>query len=66
MSKGGGAKARPRFTTLRPSDSVADWVVEMVPQLGAGWCPPGMLGIGVGKGADLAMRLARKACTSRT
>ena len=60
MSKGGGSENKSRFTTLRPSDSVEDWVIDQLPGLGAGWCPPGMLGIGVGGSADMAMRLAKE------
>ena len=48
------------FAMLNPSDSVADWVVEMVPEMGAGWCPPGMLGVGIGGSAEKAMLLAKK------
>ena len=60
MSKGGGSENKSRFATLRPSDSVEDWVIDQLPGLGAGWCPPGMLGIGVGGSADMAMRLAKE------
>src|SRR6202008_4133124 len=49
------------FAMLTPSDSVADWVLEMVPEMGAGWCPPGMLGIGIGGSAEKAMLLAKEA-----
>lgn len=59
MAKGGGAENKSRFTVLRPSDSVVDWIVEMLPSLGAGWCPPGILGVGVGGSSDVAMRLAK-------
>lgn len=59
MAKGGGAENKARFATLRPSDNVADWVLDQLPGLGSGWCPPGMLGIGVGGSADMAMRLAK-------
>jgi fumarate hydratase class I len=48
------------FAMLNPSDSVADWVLEMVPEMGAGWCPPGMLGVGIGGSAEKAMLLAKK------
>ena len=48
------------FAMLNPSDSVADWVVEVVPEMGAGWCPPGMLGVGIGGSAEKAMLLAKK------
>jgi fumarate hydratase class I len=60
MAKGGGSENKSRFATLGPSDSLEDWILEVVPQLGAGWCPPGMLGIGVGGSADIAMRLAKQ------
>ena len=46
---------------LNPSDSVVDWVLSVVPQMGAGWCPPGMLGIGIGGTAEKAMLLAKEA-----
>jgi fumarate hydratase class I len=45
-AKGGGSEAKSKFAMLNPSDSVVDWVLKMVPTMGAGWCPPGMLGIG--------------------
>jgi fumarate hydratase class I len=48
------------FAMLNPSDSVADWVVQMVPEMGAGWCPPGMLGVGIGGSAEKAMLLAKE------
>lgn len=60
-AKGGGSENKAKFTVLNPSASVADWVVETVETLGAGWCPPGILGIGVGGTADKAMALAKKA-----
>ena len=59
-AKGGGSEAKARFAMLNPSDSVVDWVMEMVPTMGAGWCPPGMLGIGIGGTAEKAMLLAKK------
>ena len=59
-AKGGGSENKSMFAMLNPSDSVADWVLEMVPQMGAGWCPPGMLGIGIGGSAEKAMLLAKK------
>ncbi|MSU90974.1 fumarate hydratase [Rhodobacteraceae bacterium 2CG4] len=59
-AKGGGSENKTKFTVLNPSDSVADWVVRTVETLGAGWCPPGMLGIGVGGSVDKAMALAKK------
>ena len=60
-AKGGGSENKARFTTLNPSGSIADWVVQTVETLGAGWCPPGILGIGVGGNADKAMALAKAA-----
>lgn len=60
-AKGGGSENKARFAVLNPSESVADWVVRTVETLGAGWCPPGILGIGVGGSADKAMGLAKQA-----
>jgi fumarate hydratase class I len=60
-AKGGGSEAKSKFAMLNPSDSVVDWVLEMVPKMGAGWCPPGMLGIGLGGTAEKAMMLAKEA-----
>ena len=60
-AKGGGSEAKSKFTMLNPSDSVVDWVLSMVPLMGAGWCPPGMLGIGIGGTAEKAMILAKEA-----
>ena len=60
-AKGGGSEAKSKFTMLNPSDSVADWVVKTVPTMGAGWCPPGMLGIGIGGTAEKAMLMAKEA-----
>ena len=60
-AKGGGSEAKTKFAMLNPSDSVVDWVLSMVPLMGAGWCPPGMLGIGVGGTAEKAMILAKEA-----
>jgi fumarate hydratase class I len=59
-AKGGGSEAKSKFAMLNPSDSIVDWVMKMVPQMGAGWCPPGMLGIGIGGTAEKAMLLAKK------
>ena len=59
-AKGGGSENKAKFTTLMPSDSLADWIVDIVPSMGAGWCPPGMLGIGVGGTAEKAMILAKE------
>jgi fumarate hydratase class I len=60
-AKGGGSEAKTKFAMLNPSDSVVDWVLSMVPVMGAGWCPPGMLGIGIGGTAEKAMMLAKQA-----
>jgi fumarate hydratase class I len=60
-AKGGGSENKARFAVLNPSDSVADWVVDTVATLGAGWCPPGVLGIGVGGTSEKAMLLAKEA-----
>jgi fumarate hydratase class I len=59
-AKGGGSENKTKFKMLNPSDSIVDWVLEMVPQMGAGWCPPGMLGIGIGGTAEKAMLLAKE------
>ncbi|HET9749751.1 MAG TPA: fumarate hydratase [Casimicrobiaceae bacterium] len=60
-AKGGGSENKAKFTMLNPSDSIVDWVLETVPAMGAGWCPPGMLGIGIGGSAEKAMVLAKEA-----
>jgi fumarate hydratase class I len=60
-AKGGGSEAKSKFVMLNPSDSIADWVVKTVPTMGAGWCPPGMLGIGIGGTAEKAMLMAKEA-----
>jgi fumarate hydratase class I len=60
-AKGGGSENKARFVSLNPSDSVVDWVLETIPTLGAGWCPPGMIGLGIGGSADKAMLLAKEA-----
>lgn len=60
-AKGGGSENKAQFTVLTPSDSLVDWVLKTVPTLGAGWCPPGMLGIGIGGSAEKAMLLAKEA-----
>jgi fumarate hydratase class I len=59
-AKGGGSENKSKFAMLDPSDSVVDWVLETVPTMGAGWCPPGMLGIGVGGTAEKAVLLAKE------
>ena len=60
-AKGGGSENKAVFATLNPSDDLVDWVLRMVPAMGAGWCPPGMLGIGIGGSAEKAMVLAKEA-----
>jgi len=60
-AKGGGSEAKSKFAMLNPFDSVVDWVIKTVPTMGAGWCPPGMLGIGIGGTAEKAMLLAKEA-----
>ncbi len=59
-AKGGGSENKSRFTTLNPGDSIVDWVLKTVPGMGAGWCPPGILGIGIGGTVDKAMVLAKE------
>jgi fumarate hydratase class I len=59
-AKGGGSEAKSKFAMLNPSDSVVDWVLKTVPTMGAGWCPPGLLGIGVGGTAEKAMMMAKE------
>ena len=59
-AKGGGSENKSKFKMLNPSDSIVDWVLEMLPQMGAGWCPPGMLGIGIGGTAEKAMIMAKE------
>ena len=59
-AKGGGSENKSKFAMLNPSDSIVEWVLETVPKMGAGWCPPGMLGIGIGGTAEQAMKLAKK------
>ena len=58
-AKGGGSEAKSKLAMLNPSDDIVDWVVKTVPTMGAGWCPPGMLGIGIGGTAEKAMVLAK-------
>ena len=60
-AKGGGSENKSMFEMLNPSDSVADWVLARVPEMGAGWCPPGMLGIGIGGSSEKALLLAKEA-----
>jgi fumarate hydratase, class I len=60
-AKGGGSENKTKMVMLNPSDSIVDWVVKTVPTMGAGWCPPGMLGIGIGGTAEKAAVLAKEA-----
>jgi len=60
-AKGGGSENKSKFTILNPSDNLVDWVLRTVPLMGAGWCPPGMLGVGIGGSAEKAMLLAKEA-----
>src|SRR6476646_11690234 len=59
-AKGGGSENKAKFTMLNPSDSIVDWVLKTVPTMGAGWCPPGMHGLGIGGTAEKAMVLAKQ------
>ena len=59
-AKGGGSENKSKLAMLNPSDSIVDWIVKTVPTMGAGWCPPGMLGIGIGGTAEKAMVLAKE------
>jgi len=59
-AKGGGSENKSKLIMMNPSDSIVDWVLKTVPTMGAGWCPPGMLGIGVGGTAEKAMLLAKE------
>jgi fumarate hydratase class I len=60
-AKGGGSENKSRFAILNPSDNIVEWVLQQVPTMGAGWCPPGILGIGIGGTAEKAMLLAKEA-----
>ncbi|MFS6537724.1 fumarate hydratase [Idiomarina loihiensis] len=59
-AKGGGSENKSKMAMLNPSDSIADWIVETLPKMGAGWCPPGMLGIGIGGTAEKSAVLAKE------
>ncbi len=59
-AKGGGSENKAKFAMLNPSDSIVDWVIKTLPAMGAGWCPPGMIGLGIGGTAEKAMLLAKK------
>src|SRR5271168_1248867 len=60
LVKGGGSEAKSKFVMLNPSDSIVEWVLKTVPTMGAGWCPPGMLGIGIGGTSEKAMLMAKE------
>ncbi len=60
-AKGGGSEAKAKFAMLNPSDDIVEWVLDMVPTMGAGWCPPGILGVGIGGTPEKAMLLAKEA-----
>jgi fumarate hydratase class I len=62
-AKGGGSEAKTKFAMLNPSDDIVEWVLKVVPTMGAGWCPPGVLGIGIGGTAEKAMLMAKHACS---
>ncbi len=64
-AKGGGSENKSKFVMLNPSDSIVDWVLRTVPTMGTGWCPPGMLGIGIGGTAEKAMLLAKESLMER-
>jgi fumarate hydratase, class I len=59
-AKGGGSENKAKLVMLNPNESIVDWILDVVPQMGAGWCPPGMLGIGIGGSAEKAMLLAKE------
>ena len=60
-AKGGGSENKARFTVLNPSDSIVDWVLSVLPEMGAGWCPPGILGLGIGGTPEKALLMAKEA-----
>ena len=59
-AKGGGSEAKSKFAMLNPADSIVEWVLKTVPTMGAGWCPPGIIGIGIGGTAEKAMLMAKR------
>lgn len=63
-AKGGGSEAKARLAMLNPSDSIVNWVLQEVPKMGAGWCPPGMIGIGIGGTAEKAVVMAKESLLS--
>ena len=60
-AKGGGSENKAHFTVLNPSDSIVDWVLSVLPEMGAGWCPPGILGLGIGGTPEKALLMAKEA-----
>ena len=58
-AKGGGSENKSKFTVLNPNDNLTDWILKTIPTMGAGWCPPGIIGIGVGGTAEKAMLMAK-------
>ena len=63
-AKGGGSENKSKMAMLNPSDSIVDWVIKTVPTMGAGWCPPGILGIGIGGTPEKAMMMAKESLMS--
>lgn len=63
-AKGGGSENKSKFTILNPSDSIVDWILKVLPTMGAGWCPPGVLGIGIGGTPEKAMLMAKESLMS--
>lgn len=61
-AKGGGSEAKARMKMLNPAENIADWVIDQVRDMGAGWCPPGIIGIGIGGTAEKAVTMAKQAC----
>ena len=59
-AKGGGSEAKSKMAMLNPSDSIVDWIIKTIPSMGAGWCPPGILGVGIGGTPEKAMLLAKE------
>ena len=59
-AKGGGSENKAKFVMLNPSDSIVNWILDQVPKMGAGWCPPGIIGVGIGGSAEKSMVLAKE------
>ena len=59
-AKGGGSEAKAKFAMLNPSDDLVDWILKTVPTMGAGWCPPGIIGVGIGGTPEKAMLMAKE------